>query len=295
MIDISGIYPPVTTCFTPEGDVDYDAFAANLEKLKTTGLAGVVVFGSNGEYVFLSEEEKLRLIETAVKVLPPSMKVIVGTGLESTRYTIELTNAAAKIGAHAALIVTPYYYGGKMDRNALRSHFTAVADAAEIPVLIYNVPKFTNINVSPDLVAELAHHPNICGIKDSSGNVPQIAEIIDSTPEDFNVLVGTASALYPAVNLGAKGGILALANIAPRECVEIYDLTRRGELDKAKQLYLRMLPVNKAVTATYGIAGLKAAMDMLGYTGGPVRSPLLPLSDTQKGEMRRILETAGLL
>jgi 4-hydroxy-2-oxoglutarate aldolase len=294
-MDLSGIYPPVTTCFKANGDVDYDSFAANLDKLKTTGLAGVVVFGSNGEYVFLSEEEKLKLIETAVNVLPPTMKVIVGTGLESTRYTIDLTNKAAKLGAHAALIVTPCYYGGKMDRKALYHHFTAVADSVDIPVMVYNVPKFTNVNVNPDLVAELAAHPNIWGLKDSTGNVPQIAEVIDTTPDDFNVLVGTASALYPAVNLGADGGILALANVAPRECVEIFNLTKQGELEKAQKLYLKMLPVNKAITATYGIAGLKAAMDMLGYIGGPVRSPLLPLPESQTAQVRQILETAGLL
>lgn len=294
-MDFSGIYPPVVTPFDERGEVSYDRFEENLEKWSRTGLAGFVIFGSNGEYVFLTAEEKLKLIERAAKTVPGGKKIIAGTGCESTRETIALTNAAADAGAAAALVVTPCYYSDKMNKKALFNHYSMIADNSKIPVLLYNVPKYTGVNMAPDLVAELSKHPNIVGIKDSTGNVAQIGEILNRVEEGFNVLVGTAGALYPALAIGAAGGVLALANIAPAECVDVYNLFKAGRHTEARDIYRRMLPVNTAVTATYGIAGLKAAMDMLGYYGGPPRSPLLPLDDEGKAAVRRILETAGLI
>jgi 4-hydroxy-2-oxoglutarate aldolase len=294
-MDFSGIYPPVVTPFDERGEVSYDRFEENLEKWSSTGLAGFVIFGSNGEYVFLTAEEKLKLIERAAKTVPGGKKIIAGTGCESTRDTISLTNAAADAGAAAALIVTPCYYSDKMSKKALLNHYITVADNSKIPVLLYNVPKYTGVNMAPDLVAELSKHPNIVGIKDSTGNVAQLGEILNGVEEDFYVLVGTAGALYPALAIGAAGGVLALANIAPAECVDVYNLFKSGRHNEARDIYRRMLPVNTAVTATYGIAGLKAAMDIIGYYGGPPRSPLLPLDDEGKAAVRRILETAGLI
>lgn len=294
-MDFSGIYPPVVTPFDENGEVSYDRFEENLEKWSRTGLAGFVIFGSNGEYVFLTAEEKLKLIERAARTVPGGKKIIAGTGCESTRETIALTNAAADAGAAAALIVTPCYYSDKMNKKALFNHYSMIADNSKIPVLLYNVPKYTGVNMAPDLVAELSKHPNIVGIKDSTGNVAQIGEILNRVEEGFNVLVGTAGALYPALAIGAAGGVLALANIAPAECVDVYNLFKAGRHTEARDIYRRMLPVNTAVTATYGIAGLKAAMDIIGYYGGPPRSPLLPLDDEGKAAVRRILETAGLI
>jgi len=294
-MDFSGIYPPVVTPFDERGEVSYDRFEENLEKWSRTGLAGFVIFGSNGEYVFLTAEEKLKLIERAAKTVPGGKKIIAGTGCESTRETIALTNAAADAGAAAALIVTPCYYSDKMNKKALFNHYSMIADNSKIPVLLYNVPKYTGVNMAPDLVAELSKHPNIVGIKDSTGNVAQIGEILNRVEGGFNVLVGTAGALYPALAIGAAGGVLALANIAPAECVDVYNLFKAGRHTEARDIYRRMLPVNTAVTATYGIAGLKAAMDIIGYYGGPPRSPLLPLDDEGKAAVRKILETAGLI
>lgn len=294
-MDFSGIYPPVVTPFDERGEVSYDRFEENLEKWSRTGLAGFVIFGSNGEYVFLTAEEKLKLIERAARTVPGGKKIIAGTGCESTRETIALTNAAADAGAAAALIVTPCYYSDKMNKKALFNHYSMIADNSKIPILLYNVPKYTGVNMAPDLVAELSKHPNIVGIKDSTGNVAQIGEILNRVEEGFNVLVGTAGALYPALAIGAAGGVLALANIAPAECVDVYNLFKAGRHTEARNIYRRMLPVNTAVTATYGIAGLKAAMDIIGYYGGPPRSPLLPLDDEGKAAVRRILETAGLI
>jgi len=292
--DLHGIFPPITTPFVG-GKVAYDQLAGNIARWNKTGLKGYVAFGSNGEYVYLSDEEKLEVVKTVVASAAPGMKVIAGTGCESTWQTIQLTNACARLGAHAALVVTPFYYGGRMNEVALFQHFTAVADRSDIPILIYNVTKFTNINVSVGLTARLSRHPNIIGIKDSNGNVSSLGEMVNAVDKDFSVLVGTAGALFGALTLGAVGGVLALANVAPEACVRIQQLLRQGDIEAARALQIRMLPVNTAVTATYGVPGLKAALDMLGYFGGDPRPPLLPASEKERSEIKAILKTAGLL
>ncbi len=293
-IDLHGIFPPIPTPFVG-GDVAYDKLAANIEKWSKTGLKGLVVMGSNGEYVYLSAEEKRKLVEKAVQLTPEHMLVIAGTGCESTKETIELARDCADRGAHAALVVTPHYYGGRMNEAAMLAYFTAVADQSPIPILLYNVPKFTHINMTFRLVAQLSGHPNIVGIKDSTGNVIQLGEFANSVDADFNLLVGTAGALFGGLALGCVGGVLALANVAPQNCVEIYQLVKEGNFEAAKKLQLKMIPVNQAITATYGVPGLKAAMDMLGYFGGDPRPPLLPSSEKEKSEIRDILIEAELL
>ena len=292
--DLQGIFPPITTPFV-DGKVAYDKLAGNIAKWNRTGLKGYVAFGSNGEYVYLSDEEKLEVVKTVVKSAAAGMKVIAGTGCESTWQTIQLTNACARLGAHAALVVTPFYYGGRMNEAALLQHFTAVADASDIPILVYNVTKFTNINVSVGLAAKLSRHPNIIGIKDSNGNVSTLGEMVNAVAKDFSVLVGTAGALFGALTLGAVGGVLALANVAPEACVRIEQLLKQGDIEAARTLQIRMLPVNTAVTATYGVPGLKAALDLLGYFGGEPRPPLLPASEKERSEIKAILKAAGLL
>jgi 4-hydroxy-2-oxoglutarate aldolase len=293
-IDFNGIFPPIPTPFV-DGEVAYDKLAANIEKWGQTGLKGLVVMGSNGEYVYLSEDEKRRLVEKTVELTPEHMLVIAGTGCESTKETIELTRDCADRGAHAALVVTPHYYAGKMNEAAMLAYFTAVADQSPIPVLLYNVPKFTHVNMTFQLVSQLSNHPNIVGIKDSTGNVIQLGEFANNVAADFNLLVGTAGALFGGLALGCAGGVLALANIAPQKCIEIYQLVKAGNFEAAKKLQLKMIPVNQAVTATYGVPGLKTAMDMLGYFGGAPRPPLLPSSEKDKSEIRKILIKAELL
>ena len=292
--DLHGIFPPITTPFVG-GKVAYDQLAGNIARWNKTGLKGYVAFGSNGEYVYLSDEEKLEVVKTVVASAAPGMKVIAGTGCESTWQTIQLTNACARLGAHAALVVTPFYYGGRMNEVALFQHFTAVADRSDIPILIYNVTKFTNINVSVALVAKLSRHPNIIGIKDSNGNVSSLGELVSCVAGDFSVLVGTAGALFGALTLGAVGGVLALANVAPENCVRIQHLVKQGDIEAARKLQIRMLPVNTAVTATYGVPGLKAALDVLGYFGGDPRPPLLPASEKERSEITAILQKGELL
>ncbi|MDK2823208.1 MAG: 4-hydroxy-2-oxoglutarate aldolase [Clostridia bacterium] len=294
-MEINGVYPPITTPFDEQENINFSALEKNIAKWNETGLAGYVVFGSNGEYAFLSEQEKLDIVKACVANAAKDKKVIVGSGCESTRDTIDLTNKCAKLGADAALLITPNYYKGSMNKKALKEHFIRVADAAELPILLYNVPKFTNINMDSGLVEELARHPNIVGIKDSSANITQLAQIISQAPADFNVLVGTAGVLYPGLAFGAKGGIMALATCCPKECLEIYTLFNEGKYEEAKKLQMRMIPVNNAVTATYGIAGLKFVMDTLGLIGGPTRRPLLPLSEEEKAKLKEILVKANLL
>ena len=293
-INFHGIYPPIPTPFI-NGNIAYDELAANIEKWGKTGLRGLVAMGSNGEYVYLTAEEKREFVAKVVEMTPDHMQVIAGTGCESTKETIELTVDCADLGAYAALVVSPHYYGGRMNAAALQAHFTTVADHSPIPILLYNVPKFTHINMTAEWVAQLSRHPNIVGIKDSTGNVSQLGEMSNHVDADFSLLVGTAGALFGALTLGCVGGILALANVAPHICVQIYRLVQEGNFEEAKSLQLKMIPVNQAVTATYGVPGLKAAMDILGYFGGDPRPPLLPSSDKEKSEIREILIRADLL
>lgn len=293
---IKGVLPPMITPFKENGEVDFDKHIRNLEKWNETGLAGYLVLGSNSETPFLTEEEKLKLIELTVKHKKEGRIVLVGTGLETPKDTIELTNKAADLGADAALILTPSYYSGKMNDEALINYFTIVADNARIPILIYNVTKYTHVNISPYAVGVLSKHPNIIGMKDSSGNIGQLVEFKSVINKDeFNLLVGTASAWFPALTLGIEGAIMALANCSPNECIEVQKYYENGDWEKAREIYERMYPVNKAVTGTYGIAGLKYACDLLGFEGGIVRYPLLSLKEEEKTKVREILVKAQVL
>ena len=294
-MNIQGVIPPMMTPFTEDQAVDYDKHVRNMEKWNQDKLAGYLVLGSNSEASYLSDEEKIKLIELTVQHAKKGRLILAGTGMESAVETIRLTNKAAELGAHGALLLTPFYYGGKMNDEALIKYFTYVADRVDIPVLIYNVPKFTHINVSVKVVRELSGHPNIVGMKDSTGDVPQLVSFLPVIAEGFNLMVGTVSSWFPALTLGIKGGIFALANLAPNECAEIQEAYDAGNLDAARETYMRVFPVNTAVTATYGVPGLKYASDLVGYNGGAVRSPLLAPKEEEKAAIRKILQTARLL
>lgn len=294
-IDINGVIPPMITPFDKNDGVDYDRFAGNIEKWNGYDLAGYLVLGSNSETVYLTEEEKLKLIELTVKHKKTGKIVVAGTGMESTSATIDLTNKAAGLGADCALIVTPFYYGGKMNDEALIKFYTDVADNVRIPIMIYNVTKFTHINISPSAVGVLCRHRNIIGMKDSSGNVSQLIDLKKAVGDaEFNLMVGTASVWYPALTLGVKAAVMALANCCPDECIEIQKEFESGNTENARELYERIFPVNSAVTGKYGIAGLKYACDLLGFEGGYVRKPLLQLKENEKIELAEILKNAEL-
>jgi 4-hydroxy-2-oxoglutarate aldolase len=297
-VSLEGVFPPIPTPFDSEGDVAVEALAENLARWNRYDLSGYVVLGSNGEAGFLGEEEKVRVWQVAREVIPADRLMIAGAGNESTRQTIRLSCQAAEAGADAVLLVTPHYYGPQMTPDGLFHHYRAVADEVPIPVLLYTVPKFTHVDIDVDTVARLAHHPNVVGIKDTSGNMAKMADMVRLTradPARFQVLAGSASFFLPGLTIGAVGGVLALANVAPQLCVDLYRTFKAGRLDEAAELQRRAIPVNTAITGRFGIAGLKAALDMLGYYGGPVRSPLLPISESERETLRSILVEGGVL
>ncbi len=295
MISLAGVFPPIPTPFDARGDLCHHALAENITRWNQYDLAGYVVLGSNGEGVYLSEEEKVGVWETAREAIPTDRLMLAGTGCESTRETLALTRLAAQTGADAALVVTPHYYNPKMTADALVKHYRAVADASAIPILIYNVPKFTNVNMSAAAIARAARHPNIIGVKDTSGNITQLSETVRLAGADLQVLAGSAGFLLAGLVVGAVGGILALANIAPTQAIDIYRLHREGQWDEAAALQRRVIPANTAITAEFGIVGLKAAMDMVGYYGGPVRLPLLELGEDECQALQKILTRGGIL
>lgn len=288
-INLNGIFPPLTTPFAADGSVELQALAAIVQKYNRTGLAGYVVIGSTGESVYLSEDEKVRIWETVRGAADSGKVLIAGTGCESTAETIALTRRAAGLGYHAALVRTPAYFKSQMTAAALERHFRAVGDASPIPILIYSVPQFTGLKVEAPLVARLTEHPNIAGLKESSGDVQLIAEIRRTTPADFQVLVGSASVLYPALCIGAQGAVLAVACALPELCVELYRAACAGDHARARVLQQKLLEPTAAVTSRFGIAGLKFAMELRGYVGGTPRPPLLPLDDAARAEIKRIL------
>lgn len=294
MKKLYGIMPPIATPFLND-EIAFDKLAENLSKWNKTELSGYVVMGSNGESVFLTREEKLKLIEAVKRNIPEEKLLIAGTGSDSVRDTISLTNDSAKRGADYALILTPSFYKSEMKPAAYIKYFFAVADRTSIPVIIYNVPKFTGVDIEAETVAKLSMHPNIVGIKNSAENLRQTTELISMTGKNFATIIGTGSVLYSSLSVGAVGGILALANIAPNECVKIQKFVEEGNHSEALKLQQKMLPVNKAITAKYGVAGLKAALDMLGYFGGEPRLPLSPLQESDKENLKQVLTEAELL
>ena len=294
-ISLGGVFPPVPTPFDDEGNVAIQPLIENLERWNQYDLSGYVVLGSNGEAGFLSEEEKLRVWEAARQAIPADKLMIAGAGCESTRQTITLTRQAAQAGADAVLLVTPHYYDGKMTPASLLHHYESVADGVPIPVLLYTVPKFTHVDIDAPTIARLARHPNIIGIKDTSGNMAKLADTVRLAGSDFQVLAGSAGFFLAGLTLGAVGGILALANVAPQKCIDLYRLFKAGQMEEAAELQRWMIPVNAAITARFGIAGLKIALEMLGYYGGPVRSPLMPITDEERRALREILTEGGML
>jgi len=291
---IRGVYPPIVTPFDEQGRVFAHALKENVRRWNETGLAGYVVAGSNGEGALLALDEFLEVLRIVRRTALPGMLVIAGTGRQSTQETILWTRAAADEGADAVLVVTPFFYGRQMTGEALRRHYEAVADASPVPLLIYNVPKFTHLNISPTVVAGLASHEKIIGIKDSAGDIGQLIDLVRLCPPNFDVLVGNGPAFLSGLQVGASGGILALANVAPRECVSIWRWVSEGQLEQAKALHFRLMEVARAVTSGYGVPGLKAAMDLLGYYGGPPRPPLLAVTDEVRAVLERLLRKAGL-
>lgn len=290
-----GIYTPIVTPFNENEEIDYSKMKHNLEKWEKTDLDGIVVLGSNGEFVYLSHEEKLQLIEYVTGNFHKDKKVIVGTTYDSTKETISFSKKAAEFGADAVLVLPPHYYKGGMKEEVLYHHFMEVAESCPIPLVLYNMPANTGINMGAGLVAKLSKHPNIVGIKDTAGNIVQLSEIVRDTEEDFAVFAGNAGYLLPALTIGAKGATVALGNILPEECCHLVKLFQEGELEEARKLQLKLIKINHIVTGGLGVPALKEAMNLLGYEGGIPRKPLRLLNAEEKSLVKNILVDYGLL
>lgn len=288
MKDFQGVAPPVATPFRGE-ELAEDWLAENLIRYSGTGLSGIVVLGSNGEAVHLSREEKLRVVEIARRSLGDGMWLMVGAGEATTSATVDMARQSAALGADAVLVAPPFYYKESMKPQVLEEHYRKVAEESPIPVFLYNVPQFTGMNMEPSLVAALAEHPNIRGIKDSSGNISQLTEILRCCAEGFRVFVGSALVFLPALCVGAHGGILAAANVLPEPFVRLREKLMRGDLEQARKLQWSLMAISRAVTVGYGIGGLKAAMELVGYKGGEPRPPLKRPGEQGMAHLRELL------
>lgn len=290
MIDLHGIFPPLTTPFDKAENLRPDKLRSNIQKLSKHALSGFLVLGSNGELVMLDPKEKLEAIYAAREAIEPGKLMLAGTGCESTRDTIQLTREAGKAGADAVLVLNPSYYKGQMDQEALVRHYAAVAEASTVPVIIYNMPSNSGLDMTAENILAIAAHLNIIGLKDSGGNLEKMNEVIQSAKPGFQVLAGSAGFLLPALKLGAVGGIAALANIAPAQCIEIYQLFGEGKMEEAEALQKKIVALNLAVTRQWGVPALKEAMDHLGLYGGTSRRPLLSIKKENKEQLLRLMD-----
>lgn len=287
---LQGVFAPLTTPFAADGSLAVDHLRENIARYNETPLAGYAMNGSTSESVLLLWSEVYRVWEMAKKYAGPGKVLIAGTGAESTAETIEHTARAAELGFEAALVRTPSFYKPAINDEMLAEHYARVADAARIPVLIYSVPLFTHVTVEASLISRVGKHPNIVGMKDSSGNIEGVAKIIAAAPKSFQTLVGSASTFYESLERGACGAILAVADALPEMCCEIWQSFQHGKAERARDLQLKLTAAGKMFGPQYGIAGLKHALDRRGYYGGPPRPPLLPVTDAGRREIDAMLD-----
>jgi 4-hydroxy-2-oxoglutarate aldolase len=285
----AGVLAPVTTPFdAATGDVAPEQLRHNVVHLLEAGLDGVVVVGSTGESAMLDPEEQRRLVGWVRPVLPDGRWLVAGTGAESTRQAVALSRAAAAEGADAVLVRPPSYFANATSPATLADYYRTVADASPVPVLVYNIPKYTHVALAAGLLQQLATHPNIRGVKDSSGDVKNLAAYRDALPQ-WTVLAGSGSLLFPGLELGCDGGVLAVACYAARRCADIFAAFRAGDRARAGALQERLGPIDKEIVGKLGPAGVKAAMDAVGLYGGPVRAPLAPLAPADRERVAQLV------
>ena len=292
-MQLRGVFAPVVTPFRPDGALDVGGFRANVRAHMAAGLAGVVVTGSTGEAALVDDAERRTLLEGARADVPVGKLLIAATGAESTRKAIERNADAARLGADAVMVVAPHYYTAAMTHEALRAHYVAIADASPVPVLLYNIPKYTHFALPPALIVELSGHPRIHGIKDSSGDLTLLAEYLQSQDDDFTVLTGSGQTLAEAMALGARGGILGVSLFAPELSLATYEAAHLGARDEAASLQGRLFPLAKEIVGTMGVPGVKAALDQVGLTGGAPRLPLLPAPAADVARIAVLLAASG--
>lgn len=291
---LSGVFSPVVTPFHSD-ELAIDDLRFNLRKLRKTDLAGYFALGSNGEFRSLTDREQIQVLEIFAEEKGNKV-IMVGTGCESTRQTIEKSKLAAEMGFDYVSIITPSYFAKQIDGDTLQSYYERIADSIDIPVLLYNVPGFAGgVEIPPQTVLELSRHPNIVGMKDSSPTGPGKFLTRLEPAADFHVLAGSANFFYPSLHLGAPGGVLSLANALPGPCCDIYRLFTQGKYDDAKELSFRLARLNQAISGAWGVAGVKAAMDITGFKGGRPRHPLQGLTDEAKERVRRTIINEGFI
>lgn len=289
---LQGIFLPAVTPFDGRREVDIGLFRENLHRYVGIGLAGIVVAGSTGEAPFLTERERLRLVEVARAVVRPPELLIVGTGLESTLLTLRLSREAVARGADAILVVTPNYYKSRMDSAALTAHFQALADGLRRPVIMYNIPQFTGIRMDPETIGRLSRYPNIAALKESSGDLAYVRAILRRVRPGFPLLVGSPPLLLDALRAGAAGGVLGVAGMVPEICLAVYEAFRKRRMKTARDLQQRLTLLARKIAVPYGIAGVKAAVEFCGYAAGPPRGPLLPLNASGRRAVATALREA---
>lgn len=289
-VDLGGIFPPIVTPFNQDETIAYDKLEQNYAKWNRVPFRGYLVQGSNGEYAYLTTDERVEMVRRSKAMIAEDRLLLVGSGCPSTKATLQLTEAMAKAGADAAVVVTPSFFKGQMTPFALEAYFTQVANESPIPIILYNVPAISGLDMTVESIIALASHKNIIGLKDSGGDVTKLAQIIAKTESiDFQVLAGSASFLLQSYVIGAVGGVCALANVLGEEVCQLHSAYREGNLELAKQLQLSLVEPNVALTRRFGVAGLKAAMDWRGMYGGPVRRPLQPLTSKEEKTLADIL------
>ena len=288
-MNLTGVFAPIPTPFDRDHRVDIARLRVALARWVSTSLAGFVVLGSNGEAVLLDDDEADLVIAAARESVPRGRPLIAGAGRESTRAAVGAAKRAADLGADAVLVRTPGFFKPQMTSDAFVRHYTAVADASPVPVLLYNFTALTGVNLLPEAVSRLAAHPNIAGMKESGGDVAQIADLVSGTPDDFSVLAGSASTFYAALCVGAVGGILALGCVVPEACARLYQLTNDGRHDQARALQQQLVPLAKLLGSAYGVPGLKAALNLVGCDVGVPRPPLAPVTDAALMALREAL------
>ena len=288
---LAGIIAPITTPFVNE-DVSLEHLKSNMRKYRDTGLAGFFAIGSNGESKSLTEE-KLKIVEVVLQEKADRQVVMAGTGYESTRQTVAFSKKVADMGVDFVSVVTPSYFKKRLTDDALIGYYNDVADAVPIPVLAYNAPGFTGMTLSARVIEKISRHPNVAGMKDTSaGNMSSYLSVCG---DDFDILSGTVSTLFTAMLEGAKGGVVSLANAFPAICCELYDSCKAGELDRARRLHYLLFALNRSVSGSFGVAGVKYAMDLSGYYGGDPRLPLLPLNRENQQFISEAISKTGLL
>jgi 4-hydroxy-2-oxoglutarate aldolase len=288
-MNLAGVFAPIPTPFDGDGAVDPGKLRRAFPRWLAQPLAGFIVLGSNGEAVLLDEDESERVIVAARESVPKGRPLLAGTGRESTQATIRATTRAAQLGVDAVLVRTPGFYKSQMTNDAFVRHYTAVADASPVPVLLYNFTALTGVTLLPAAVSRLAPHPNIIGMKESGGDIAHIADLVAGTPKDFAVLAGTTATFYAALCVGCVGGILSLANVVPDACSRLYELTRAGRHDEARALQRQLVPLARLLGPAYGVPGLKAALSLLGCDVGVPRAPLAPAPDAALHALREAL------